>query len=161
MFSLHEKSKFWSKRNLKKPNEVALNSHKKFWFDCSCGHDFESSLLNINQSNNWCGYCSNPPKRLCENNNCSMVSLDEHNRNAACMGFNTNTNFVRDLLIEFYNCSQIKECIAPYGSSRVNHRQDQAVFTILFYKYKYEYNFYSPYTYYNKYIGHTIQNDID
>ena len=77
------------------------------------------------------------------------------------MGFNTNTNFVRDLLIEFYNCSQIKECIAPYGSSRVNHRQDQAVFTILFYKYKYEYNFYSPYTYYNKYIGHTIQNDID
>ena len=72
MFSLNEKAKFWSERNEQKPNEVKLNSHKKFWFDCECGHDFESSLLNINQSNNWCGYCSNPPKKLCENNNCKM-----------------------------------------------------------------------------------------
>jgi very-short-patch-repair endonuclease len=72
MFSLNEKAKFWSERNEKKPNEVALNSHKIFWFDCECGHDFESSLLNINKGNNWCGYCSNPPKKLCENNNCKM-----------------------------------------------------------------------------------------
>ena len=70
MFSQHPKSKFWSARNILKPNEVALNSHKKFWFDCECGHTFESSLLNINQSNNWCGYCSNPPKKLCDNEDC-------------------------------------------------------------------------------------------
>ena len=54
MFSEHPKAKFWSNRNLLKPNEVALNSHKKLWFNCECGHEFESSLLNINQSNNWC-----------------------------------------------------------------------------------------------------------
>jgi very-short-patch-repair endonuclease len=72
MFSQHPKCKFWSERNLVKPNEVALNSHKKFWFDCECGHQFESSLLNINQGNNWCGFCSNPPKKLCEDNNCKM-----------------------------------------------------------------------------------------
>jgi very-short-patch-repair endonuclease len=48
-----------------------LNSHKKFWFDCECGHQFDSSLLNINQANNWCGYCSNPPKKLCDNENCN------------------------------------------------------------------------------------------
>lgn len=70
MFSEHPKSKFWSEKNGKKPNEVALNSHKKFWFDCECGHQFESSLLNINQANNWCPYCSNPPQKLCDNNNC-------------------------------------------------------------------------------------------
>ena len=29
MFSQHPKSKFWSDRNEKKPDEVALNSHKK------------------------------------------------------------------------------------------------------------------------------------
>jgi very-short-patch-repair endonuclease len=69
-FDSHPKSKFWSDRNTKKPNEVALNSHKKFWFDCICGHSFESSLLNINQANNWCPYCSNPPQKLCENNEC-------------------------------------------------------------------------------------------
>jgi very-short-patch-repair endonuclease/DNA-directed RNA polymerase subunit RPC12/RpoP len=70
MFSEHLKSKFWSDKNEKKPNEVKLNSHKKFWFDCECGHQFESSLLNINQANNWCPYCSNPPKKLCDNENC-------------------------------------------------------------------------------------------
>jgi len=72
MFSQHPKALFWSERNLIKPNEVALNSHKKFWFDCECGHAFESSLLNINQGNNWCGFCSNPPKKLCEDDNCKM-----------------------------------------------------------------------------------------
>lgn len=71
-FNSHWKSKFWSNRNIQKPNEVALNSHKKFWFDCDCGHEFDSTLLNINQGNNWCGFCSNPPKKLCDNENCNM-----------------------------------------------------------------------------------------
>jgi len=29
-------------------------------------------LLNINQSNAWCGYCSNPRKKLCDNIKCKM-----------------------------------------------------------------------------------------
>jgi len=62
-FDSHPKSLFWSNKNLVKPNQVSLNSHKKFWFDCECGHDFESSLLNINQANNWCPYCYN--RKLC------------------------------------------------------------------------------------------------
>lgn len=70
MFSQHPRAIYWSNKNIKNPNEVALNSHKKFWFDCYCGHTFESSLLNINQANNWCGYCSKPPKRLCNNIEC-------------------------------------------------------------------------------------------
>jgi very-short-patch-repair endonuclease len=79
MFSEHPKSKFWSNRNLVKPNEVALNSHKKFWFDCGeCGHPFESSLLNINQGNNWCGFCSNPPKKLCDCIICYNKSFASH-----------------------------------------------------------------------------------
>lgn len=68
MFSQHPKSKFWSNKNAIGPNEVALNSHKKFWFDCECGHDFESTLLNINKGNNWCPYCYN--RKLCDNDNC-------------------------------------------------------------------------------------------
>jgi very-short-patch-repair endonuclease len=61
-----------------KPNEVALNSHKKFWFDCGeCGHPFESSLLNINQANNWCGYCYN--RKLCGNcDKCNEKSFASH-----------------------------------------------------------------------------------
>jgi very-short-patch-repair endonuclease len=68
MFSEHPKSKFWSERNILKPNTVALNSHKKFWFDCECGHTFDIQLNNIN-TGRWCSYCSN--KKLCElNRNC-------------------------------------------------------------------------------------------
>ena len=76
-FDSHPKSKFWSNRNIQKPNEVALNSHKKIWFDCECGHQFESSLLNINQSNNWCPYCYN--RKLCGNcDKCNDKSFASH-----------------------------------------------------------------------------------
>jgi very-short-patch-repair endonuclease len=71
-FDSHPRAKNWSARNICGPNEVALNSHKKFWFDCECGHPFDCSLLNINKGNNWCGYCSNPPKKLCDDENCDM-----------------------------------------------------------------------------------------
>lgn len=77
-FDSHPKSIFWSNINVQQPNEVALNSHKKFWFDCECGHAFESSLLNINQSNNWCPYCSYPPKKLCDCNACYNKSFASH-----------------------------------------------------------------------------------
>jgi hypothetical protein len=66
MFSQHPKSKFWSEKNEKNPNEVALNSHKKFWFDCECGHQFYIALNNVNILNRWCPYCSNPSKKMCE-----------------------------------------------------------------------------------------------
>lgn len=68
-FDSHPKSKFWSKRNVCNPCDVALNSHKKFWFDCECGHAFDCNLKNINLLDRWCPYCAN--KKLCEfNRNC-------------------------------------------------------------------------------------------
>ena len=62
-FASHPKSKYWSTINEGKPEDYALNSHKLFWFDCDCGHPFNSSLLNINKGNNWCPYCYN--RKLC------------------------------------------------------------------------------------------------
>jgi len=62
-FDSHPKSKFWSSKNTLKPNEVKLNSHKKFWFDCECGHEFEISLGNIIRGQ-WCSYCVN--KKICD-----------------------------------------------------------------------------------------------
>jgi very-short-patch-repair endonuclease len=61
-FDSHLKSKFWSSKNTLKPNEVALNSHKKFWFDCDCGHQFDIQLNNVNIGK-WCPFCAN--KKLC------------------------------------------------------------------------------------------------
>lgn len=72
MFDKHPKALFWSERNEKKPSDVALNSHKKFWFNCDCSHQFESTLLNINLGNNWCPYCSNHVMKLCSADYCKM-----------------------------------------------------------------------------------------
>jgi hypothetical protein len=80
------------------------------------------------------------------------------NRNAACIGFNYNINWVKQFVNEFTQLAQIKECIAPEGSSRENHRQDQAVFTVLFYQYSKKYNFDTSLY---DHIGYTIHNDVD
>ena len=74
MFSENPKSKFWSDRNEKKSNEVALNSHKKFWFDCECGHEFDIQLNNVN-TGRWCSYCSN--KKLCEQSKNCKICFDK------------------------------------------------------------------------------------
>ena len=66
-FASHEKAQYWSDKNELKPNEVSLNSNKKFWFNCNCGHEFDIRPEHINR-NLWCPYCSN--HKLCKNNNC-------------------------------------------------------------------------------------------
>jgi very-short-patch-repair endonuclease len=78
-FASHSKAKFWSTKNKGSPLDYALNSHKKCWFDCECGHSFESTLLNINQSNNWCPYCYN--RKLCGNcSTCFEKSFASHEK---------------------------------------------------------------------------------
>jgi len=70
-FASSDKAKYWSDKNELKPEQVALQSNKKFWFNCSCGHEFHMNLGNINQGN-WCSYCSNPPKKLCDKIDCKQ-----------------------------------------------------------------------------------------
>jgi very-short-patch-repair endonuclease len=78
-FATHPKSKFWSIRNEGKPEDYALNSHQKCWFDCDCGHPFDSCLKNINLLNRWCPYCSN--KKLCGKCDCCLnKSFASHHR---------------------------------------------------------------------------------
>lgn len=68
-FASHEKSQYWSSKNNVLPKDVYKGSHSKYLFDCPCGHEFEISLSNI-LNTNWCPYCSNPPQKLCSNENC-------------------------------------------------------------------------------------------
>ncbi|CAH1763313.1 14881_t:CDS:1 [Entrophospora sp. SA101] len=51
------------------------------------------------------------------------------NCNAAFVIFDTYR--VQYLIDEWYDCALVKDCIAPVGSSRVNHRQDQTILTYL------------------------------
>ena len=57
---------YWDEENPKKTHEVFMHSHKEFKFKCdACPHTFDSRVADI-VSGNWCPYCANPPKKLCE-----------------------------------------------------------------------------------------------
>jgi hypothetical protein len=61
--------------------------------------------------------------------------LNHPNRAGGQIGFLISDPDVQKFVKEFADCAKIKECIAPEGSSRANHRQDQAVLTILYYRF--------------------------
>jgi very-short-patch-repair endonuclease len=68
-FASHEKSIYWSEKNNIKPRQVFKFSHKKYLFNCACGHEFEGILSNISNGV-WCPYCCNPSQKLCNDENC-------------------------------------------------------------------------------------------
>ncbi|CAO3672901.1 unnamed protein product [Umbelopsis ramanniana] len=60
---------------------------------------------------------------------------DYINCNGAIIGFDTNNaTVVSEIMTPWYQCALDKDCIAPPGSSRHNHRQDQAALTFLVYR---------------------------
>jgi len=61
--------------------------------------------------------------------------LSKQNRNGAIIGFHINDPDIQSFIQTFNNYASIKECIAPIGSNRSNHRQDQAIFTVLYYQF--------------------------
>ncbi len=72
-FASHEKSVFWSDKNELTPRFIFKNANKGIFFDCNnCNHTFSTTLSNITSKNTWCPYCSNPPKMLCDNEQCQQ-----------------------------------------------------------------------------------------
>ena len=74
-FASNPKNIFWSKKNDKTPREMFKSSDNKCLFDCDkCGHEFQIQLSQITKTTpntgSWCGFCSNPPKHLCNDENC-------------------------------------------------------------------------------------------
>jgi very-short-patch-repair endonuclease len=70
-FASHAKAEFWSEKNGDvKPRQVLKSLLNKYWFNCTCGHQFNSSLYSITRINTWCPYCCIPPLKLCENEDC-------------------------------------------------------------------------------------------
>lgn len=53
------------------------------------------------------------------------------------VGFNPTSEWVGKIGVPWRECARIKACIAPEGSSRANHRQDQSALTMLLH-WKYE-----------------------
>jgi hypothetical protein len=61
--------------------------------------------------------------------------LDKQNRNGAQLGFLICDNEIKEFVKYYDFCGHTKEFIAPEGSNRSNHRQDQAVFSLLYYRF--------------------------
>ena len=61
--------------------------------------------------------------------------LDSNNYASGLIGFDYKSKKANKIADLWSNFSQIQECISPLDSSRENHRQDQAVLTLLLYKY--------------------------
>jgi hypothetical protein len=56
---------------------------------------------------------------------------DRANLNGACVAFDPDCSAARELAKKWQEGALNKECIAPEGSDRSNHRQDQALLTVL------------------------------
>lgn len=76
-------------------------------------------------------------------------------RNGALVGLDASVPYAKAFADEWASYSSIEDCIAPRGSDRSNHRQDQAVLTILFYRYLTSYGFHDL----KEYAGFTVHND--
>lgn len=63
------------------PRQIAKQSNNLFNFLCSCNHKFSNKLSNIH-NDDWCPYCCNPPKKLCEEKceQCYNKSFASHER---------------------------------------------------------------------------------
>ena len=74
-FASHPNSIYWSNKNIDaegkfiRPRSIPKCSNKVFIFDCTCGHEIEKPLNDIN-TGSWCPYCCNPRQKLCENDEC-------------------------------------------------------------------------------------------
>lgn len=61
--------------------------------------------------------------------------VNQRNLNGACISVDYNNLQVKNVIKKWSDCAKNKDCIAPEGSSRKNHRQDQSALSTLVYKY--------------------------
>jgi hypothetical protein len=64
--------------------------------------------------------------------------LDWRSRGSGVCGFHHDFPAARELVREWKRYALVRECLAPEGASLVDHRYDQAILTILLYRYQRE-----------------------
>jgi hypothetical protein len=98
-----ERSNCWHPtKNVAKPRDIFKSSGDKYWFICDnqgCKHEFESTLSNIT-GKHWCPYCSEPPKLLCDDEDCKQClgkSFASNVERAKCWSLAKNKSKPRDI----------------------------------------------------------------
>jgi FkbM family methyltransferase len=67
---------------------------------------------------------------------CTSLEIRHRMRNAACIGINFDFAWVCSLIHEWSEYANRKDCIAPLGACWLNHRYDQSLLSILYYRYQ-------------------------
>lgn len=83
--------------------------------------------------------------------------LTQTNLNGACISVDYNNDKVRKIITKWKDCALTKDCIAPKGANKKNHRYDQAILSTLIYKHLPEIG--KKMTY--KKFGFKIHQDVD
>lgn len=67
-FKNHPKAKLWNieKNNRLLPRQIFNTSSLRFWFNCKCGHIFDSILSNMKEKD-WCPFCRPNSIKFCKN----------------------------------------------------------------------------------------------
>jgi Protein of unknown function (DUF1647) len=73
--------------------------------------------------------------------NASSELLTKTNRNGAIIGFAPERPGITELITRWKEGAMDSHCIAPPGSDRSNHRQDQSVLSVLAYQFQERYRF--------------------
>jgi hypothetical protein len=116
------------------------------WLDA--GDIVVSELTPLIEFINTMGIYSNPTSKILNHPNVFLEiepyykQFENHiHRNGAIIGFNTNLTWVRELIHKWALWAQNKNIIAPSGSNRNNHRQDQTLLTLLYWEAANKYHF--------------------
>jgi len=67
---------------------------------------------------------------------CSKNLYSKRNLTGGIVGLNPQSAFGTNLISKWHEMCLIPECIAPIGSNRENHRQDQSILSVIFHKEK-------------------------
>jgi very-short-patch-repair endonuclease len=109
------KASQWSSKNSKTARQTFNGSSNDGIFNCHiCGHEFTSIIANVFKKNQWCGFCSNPPKYLCNDLNCEQCkekSFASHSLASQWSDSNTKTarqTFNHSHDVAKFNCPACK-----------------------------------------------------
>ena len=119
-------------------NEYMKSGKNLLWLDAGCLLKGRLSLLKkmILKNGFYSPLSSNKVKDWTHLKTIKKLSypnnlLNANNFSSGLVGLATDDEIINGLVTEWYKNSLHKEIIAPEGSSRLNHRQDQAVLTLL------------------------------
>lgn len=121
------------------------NKFKKYliWLDAGCelNGTINSIIKYIKKNDLWSLTANHSIKKYTYYKTIKYFNVNESVINNTCcsaasIGFKYPSKLVDNILNEWYNCAFDKNCIAPQGSNRNNHRQDQSAFSIIVNLYK-------------------------